>query len=164
MLGEKLSIVTPLAQTTRDKVLGIFTTEDAQIVFVDTPGLLEPAYALHRSMLEAAYEAIRDVDVVLLLLDPTRPDQRPGPEALGELKLRLDVLQVAINKTDIASADAVQALTDWAGNELGKTPILISATTNAGVDELRDRLIAALPASPFFIRRMSSPCSRSAFL
>src|SRR5687768_6857690 len=71
MIGEKLSIVTPRAQTTRDKVMGIYTSDGAQIVFVDTPGLLEPSYALHRSMLETALEAVRDSDLVLLLLDPT---------------------------------------------------------------------------------------------
>ena len=150
MVGEKLSIVTPHAQTTRDKVLGIFSSEDAQIVFVDTPGLLEPAYALHRSMLEAAYDAIRDADVVLLLLDSTRPDERPAPDALAELRRRLSVLHVAINKIDIAKADALEALSTWARQELGKEPILISATENTGIDLLRDTLIAAVPRSPFF--------------
>ena len=150
MIGEKLSIVTPHAQTTRDKVLGIYTTDDAQIVFVDTPGLLEPAYALHQSMLAAAYDAIRDVDVVLLLLDPTRPDERPAPEALAELKRRLDVLQVAINKTDVAKAESIESLTEWVRTEFGMDPVLVSATAGTGVEQLRELLIDALPASPFF--------------
>ena len=150
MVGEKLSIVTPHAQTTRDKVLGIFSSEDAQIVFVDTPGLLEPAYALHRSMLEAAYDAIRDADVVLLLLDSTRPDERPAPEALDELRRRLSVLYVAINKIDIAKPGALAALTTWTRQELGKEPLLISATEQSGIDLLRDTLISTMPQSPFF--------------
>ena len=150
MIGEKLSIVTPRAQTTRDKVMGIYTHEDAQIVFVDTPGLLEPSYALHRSMLETALEAVRDSDLVLLLLDPTRPEELPAGEALEELAKRTDSLLVAINKTDTSRADAVARLGEWSRSHFGKEPVLISALNNDGVDALRARLIEALPESPFF--------------
>ena len=100
MIGEKLSIVTPRAQTTRDKVLGIYSDAQAQIIFVDTPGMLEPSYALHRSMLQTAIDAVRDSDLVLLLLDPTRPDELPAGDALNELKRRGAGLRVAINKSD----------------------------------------------------------------
>src|SRR5687768_9358422 len=98
MIGEKLSIVTPRAQTTRDRVLGIYTENGVQIIFVDTPGLLEPSYALHRSMLETALEAVRDSDQVLLLLDATRPDELPAGEPLAELLKRASSLNVVINK------------------------------------------------------------------
>ena len=150
MIGEKLSIVTPRAQTTRDKVMGIFTNDDAQIVFVDTPGLLEPSYALHRSMLETALEAVRDSDLVLLLLDPTRPDELPAGEALEELEKRTDVLHVAINKTDAARESEIAQLREWARKHFGKESVLISALNNDGVDALRNSLIEALPTSPFF--------------
>lgn len=149
MIGEKLSIVTPRAQTTRDRVLGLYTDERAQIVFVDTPGLLEPAYALHYAMLETALEAVRDADLVLLLLDPTRPEA-PSGEAVEELRRRRDVLHVAINKIDAADEAAVQTLDAWTERELGKKPIRISATEGTGVDELRQLLVEALPESPFF--------------
>lgn len=150
MIGEKLSIVTPRAQTTRDRVLGIFTDKRAQIVFVDTPGLLEPSYALHRSMLETALEAVRDSDLVLLLLDPTRPDELPTGEALEELRKRRNVLHVAVNKVDAGATDAIARLEAWAQMELGRQATLISAKDNTGVDELRETLIEALPESPFF--------------
>ncbi|MGQ0812967.1 MAG: GTPase Era [Gemmatimonadota bacterium] len=150
LIGEKLSIVTPRAQTTREKVLGIYTDERAQIVFVDTPGMLEPAYALHRSMLATALEAVRDADLVLLLLDPTRPDELPAGEALDELKLRRSALYVASNKTDVARPESIRQLTDWAQATLGKQALLISATTHDGVSALRELLIEALPESPFF--------------
>ena len=150
MIGEKLSIVTPRAQTTRDKVMGIYTSDGAQIVFVDTPGLLEPSYALHRSMLETALEAVRDSDLVLLLLDPTRPDELPAGEALEELEKRSDVLHVAINKTDAAKDEAVAQLHGWSRSHLGKEPVLISALNNEGVEALRAKLVDALPESPFF--------------
>ena len=150
MVGEKLSIVTPRAQTTREKVLGLYSDEHAQIVFVDTPGLLEPSYALHRSMLEAALEAVRDSDVVLLLLDPTRPDELPSGEALEEIRRRSDVLMVAINKIDSAGEAAIRDLAAWSERELKKTARQISASNGAGVEELRDALITALPESPFY--------------
>lgn len=150
MIGEKLSIVTPRAQTTRDKVLGLYTNNDAQIVFVDTPGLLEPAYALHRSMLAIALEAVRDSDVVLLLLDPTRPDELPASEALAELEHRINALLVAINKTDASRPGAIDALSTWSREALGKTPFQISATENLGIADLRTALIDVLPDSPFF--------------
>src|SRR5690606_14568371 len=73
LVGEKLSIVTSKAQTTRESVTGLLTTERAQAIFVDTPGLLEAKYTLQRAMQETALEVIEDADLVLLLLDGTRP-------------------------------------------------------------------------------------------
>lgn len=150
LVGEKLSIVTPRAQTTREKVLGLFTTDNAQIVFVDTPGLLEPSYALHRSMLAAALDAVRDCDRVLVLLDPTRPDELPIGEGLEELRKRSADLLVAINKIDEASAAHIKELAQWSQRELGKEPLRISATRGDGIEDLRELLIAGLPESPFF--------------
>src|SRR4028119_156324 len=78
LVEQKLSIVTPLAQTTRERVLGIDTRDDVQMVFVDTPGLVDPRYLLHKAMMHEATEVIRDSDVVLLLIDASRgtPDFR----------------------------------------------------------------------------------------
>ena len=73
LVEQKLSIVTPLAQTTRERVLGIDTRDGVQMVFVDTPGLVEPRYLLHKSMLHQAMEVIHDSDVVLLLVDAAAP-------------------------------------------------------------------------------------------
>ncbi len=150
MIGEKLSIVTPRAQTTREKVLGIYTEGGVQIVFVDTPGLLEPAYALHKSMLSAAIEAVHDADIVLLLLDATRPDEVPAGEALTELLNRTASLFVAINQIDAARPADIARLEAWTRETFGQEPLRISALTGAGLDELREKLAAALPESPFF--------------
>lgn len=150
MIGEKLSIVTPRAQTTRDKVLGIFSDEAVQIVFVDTPGLLEPAYALHRSMLAIALEAVRDSDLVLLLLDATRPDELPSAEAITEMKQRGNALHVAINKADAAAPGAINALATWANATLGKTALQISGKEKHGLELLKNAIVSALPVSPFF--------------
>ncbi len=150
LTGEKLSIVTPRAQTTRERVMGIYTGGGAQIVFVDTPGLLEPRYLLQRSMLEAALAAVEDADLVLLLLDATRPAETlPTGDALEALRRRAGNLFVAVNKVDAAPAAVVEDLAKWARDEFGKDAFAISAARGEGVDELRAALTAALPESPF---------------
>ena len=150
MIGEKLSIVTPRAQTTREKVLGLLTEDGVQMIFVDTPGLLEPSYVLHRSMLAAAVEAVRDSDLVLLLLDATRPDELPSGETLDELQKRSSSLSVVINKIDAAKESDVATLEAWSRDTLGKVPLLISAKTGKSLKQLKSQLADALPASPFF--------------
>lgn len=150
LVGEKLSIVTPKAQTTRESVTGILTTPSAQAIFVDTPGLLEPKYTLQRAMHETALEVLADADLALLLLDATRPEERPSGEALEALKRKGMALTVVVNKTDAAPQGSVDALGSWARQELGAEAVAISAVTGQGVDELRDRIERALPESPFF--------------
>ncbi len=150
LIGEKLSIVTPRAQTTREAVTGILTTETAQLIFVDTPGLLDPSYTLQRAMLETALEVIRDADLALLLLDATRPEELPSGEALAALKGKGDALYVVINKLDAARAESVDELRDWSARELGRTPMEISAATGEGTPAILEILTAALPHSPFY--------------
>jgi GTPase len=151
LVGEKLSIVTPRAQTTRESVTGILTTERTQAIFVDTPGLLEPKYTLQRAMHETALEVIADADIVLLLLDATHPGERPQDDAaLAALRRKRDHMIVLINKIDEGSSDAVETLRNWAAAELQLEPLLVSAARGDGIDELRARLEQALPPSPFF--------------
>ena len=149
LVGEKLSIVTPRAQTTRESVTGILTTDEVQIVFVDTPGLLEAKYALQRAMHTWALEALADADVVLLLLDATRPAELPFGEALDALRRRPTSVVVAINKTDVADAAAVEELSDWSRRELGRDALRVAAATGSGVDGLRGTLSGLLPEGPF---------------
>src|SRR3954468_19954542 len=73
IVGQKLSIVSPKPQSTRDRVVGILTEGGAQMIVLDTPGLLEPAYALQRAMRATALEAPRDADVIVPLIDPPQP-------------------------------------------------------------------------------------------
>ena len=149
-LGEKLSIVTPRAQTTREAVTGIYTDDQTQLIFVDTPGLLEPRYALQHSMLDAALDALRDADVVLLLLDPTRPDELPAEDALEAIAARRDALLVVVNKTDAAPRETVDRLAAWAEREFGVPVFRVAAATGEGVPALRAAVIERMPASPFF--------------
>ncbi|HEX6693286.1 MAG TPA: GTPase Era [Longimicrobiales bacterium] len=150
LVGEKLSIVTPRAQTTREAVTGLLTTETAQLIFVDTPGLLDPSYTLQRAMQETALNVLRDADLALLLLDATRPDELPAGDAMAALHARGNALYVAINKTDTGSSDNIESLRAWSQRELGASPVEIAAATGRGVRELIDRLTVALPVSPFF--------------
>jgi len=149
LLGEKLSIVTPRAQTTREAVTGIRTAGHAQLIFVDTPGLVEAGYLLHRSMLHAARTALAGADVVLVILDATRPAEVPAPEITALLQSKRDRLSVVINKIDAGTSDAVRALTSWSARELSVQPGLISATAGSGLDVLLDQLVALLPEGPF---------------
>ena len=148
-LGEKLSIVTPRAQTTRETVTGILTAPEAQLVFVDTPGLLEPKYALQRAMRGWALSALEDADVVLLLLDATRPDELPDAEALEALRKRRNELIVVINKTDAGEGEAVASLQEWSRRELSLEAHRMSAVSGDGVEELLQELTRRLPESPF---------------
>jgi GTPase len=149
LTGEKLSIVTPRAQTTRERVLGILTRPEAQVIFVDTPGLLEPSYMLQRAMLETALSALHDADVVLLLLDGTRSDEPVPPAVVEHLLSRRQALLVAVNKVDEATAERVSALMSWSRHTLEVEALSISAATGAGLGDLLERLVARLPESPF---------------
>jgi GTPase len=149
LVGEKLSIVTPRAQTTRERVTGILTTERSQIVFVDTPGLLEPRYLLQEWMLDQALRALEDADVVLLLVDATRPDELPATDALARLRAAPSLV-VAVNKSDAAPQSAVDGLMAWAAAELpGAFVLRISAGAKRGLDKLLRALEERLPESPF---------------
>ncbi len=150
MVGERLSIVTPRAQTTWKMVTGIHTEAERQLVFLDTPGLLEPRDLFQRSMLGAALDAVGEADVLLLVVDGSAPLGPRHRERLLEVVSRSRAPRfMALNKVDIARKDEVQELMEWGQDLLAATPHAISAGTGEGVDELREALGAALPLSPF---------------
>ncbi|MCL4213370.1 MAG: GTPase Era [Gemmatimonadales bacterium] len=144
LVGERLAIVSPKPQSTRERVVGILTDDTSQIVFFDTPGLLEPRYALHRSMQHAAQKAIADADVILHLVDAS--DDRPADlVALAQLPSRPKApVLLLLNKSDRLSASQREAL-------IAEFPdaMLLSAETGDGVEALLARLRAELPESPF---------------
>jgi GTPase len=149
LLEQKLSIVTPLPQTTRERVVGIDTRDGVQVVFLDTPGLVDPKYLLQSSMLQAALDAIRDADVVLLLVDPLERLPDAEAEPFRSLARAGDRVILVVNKIDAASAERVRAATEW-GREAGFQRIVeISAVEGTGIDALRDRIRDLLPVSPF---------------
>lgn len=148
-LGSKLSIVTPFAQTTREKVVGIETRDDVQMVFLDTPGIVTPAYLLHRSMAGIVEETIADADVLVLVVDATAPPPAFSEEVAERLSRSASRLIVALNKVDAASPSRVKALEGWARATFGLQPTQVSAETGEGLEILRAEISARLPVSPY---------------
>lgn len=150
LVGETLSIVTPKAQTTWERVTGIRSDERAQYVFLDTPGLLEVRDLHQRAMLAAARTALEDADVVLVIIDATRPLEELRRDVVTDsLALSGAPRVVAINKVDAATPEAVQAAKAWVRDELGGEPVEISAIEGTGLERLLEVLRSALPESPF---------------
>jgi GTP-binding protein Era len=151
LVEQKLSIVTPLAQTTRERVLGIDTRDGVQMVFVDTPGLVEPRYLLHKSMLHQAMEVIQDSDVVLLLVDAAASSGVPEfSDDVLQLLEKAQSLIVVSNKTDLARPGQLARVRDWAGERFPSAAVFeVSALTGDAVEALRAEIASRLPVSPF---------------
>ncbi len=153
ILGEKLSIITPKPQTTRKRVLGIFNEENFQIIFLDTPGILNPAYLLQEKMLEFIYQSVNDADILLLLLDI-------HSDPLGELTFNdenaLKLLNkfkgpkiAVINKIDLANEAQVKRLIEvLEEKKLFSEIIPISAIGAYNVDKLLELIKEHLPEHP----------------
>jgi GTPase len=151
LLGERLSIVTHKAQTTWRRVTGIHTTDRAQMVFLDTPGLLEPRDLLQEAMLLAARAAIAEADVILLVLDAARPGTQEDLrliEASLQGRPRVSLLS-AVNKIDRATGESIQLLSTWVKERLGGESYPVSALTGQGMDALAAVLESHLPEGPF---------------
>ena len=144
LVGERLAIVSPKPQSTRDRVVGILTDETSQIIFFDTPGLLEPKYALHRTMQHAAQKAIADADLLVHLVDVAEDEPRDLTE-LAQLPAppKAPIL-LALNKCDRVPPPRRAAL-----RTTYPDAIQLSAGTGDGVDELLATIRARLPESPF---------------
>jgi GTPase len=149
VLGTKLSIVTSAAQTTRERVVGLDTSAGVQMVFIDTPGIVDPAYLLHHAMLGIVEETMLDADVVVLLLDGTRGPPELAPEIAEVFRRSRSKLIIAINKIDAAGAERIQQLEQWVRAEFGVDAVPVSAVTGAGLDGLKAQIAQALPLSPF---------------
>jgi GTP-binding protein Era len=146
ILGQKVSIVSDKPQTTRSQVRGVLTRPDAQVVFVDTPGIHRPRTPLGERLNTAATEALGDVDVVCLLVDATQP-VGPGDRFIAERVPSSGV--VVVNKVDKASPDQVIEQLARAAAQLDLSEYFpVSAITGDGVDALVEHLVARLPEGP----------------
>lgn len=144
IVGEKLAIVSDKPQSTRDRVVGIRTTDDVQMVVLDTPGLLNPRYELHRAMRATALRALGDADVIVYLADATEGTPPPLVDAAELTAPPRAPVVTALNKVDAITAAERTALADASPNAR-----FVSATTGEGVDALLAELAAGLPESPF---------------
>ncbi len=152
LLGEKLSIATAKAQTTRHRIMGLANGDDFQLVFSDTPGILDPKYPLHERMMNYVDEALKDADVILLVAeagDSPESGDNLYTQVVQKLALFEIPVVVAINKIDRVPAEAAEADKEKWQTALPKAEIfLISALLKTGLTELYERLIALLPESP----------------
>ena len=144
VMGEKLAIVSAKPQSTRDRVVGIHTAGDVQMIILDTPGLLNPRYELQRAMRGTALRALKDADLIVYLADAT---ERTPPSLIDAAEL--DRLPSAPVWTVLNKADAIRPVERQELIEAVPEARFISALTGEGVDELFRELGAQLPESPF---------------
>ena len=148
LLGEKLSIVTAKAQTTRHRIMGIVNGEDYQIVFSDTPGILKPSYALQQSMLDFVDVAIGDADVILYVTDVVEKKDK-NAEYVDKLRQLECPVLIVINKIDLSDQPTVlQLIREW--QELvPKAEIFpVSAREKFNLEAVSDAVVSRLPVCP----------------
>ncbi|MDP6598959.1 MAG: GTPase Era, partial [Candidatus Poribacteria bacterium] len=149
MLGEKLAIVTPKPQTTRNQIRGIVTSDDYQIIFLDTPGILRPKYQLHNWMVKAAYAAIQDADLILYLIDVTRTSPQIEEEILNAIHQVNQKTILVINKIDrIAKLNLLPVIDNYSQKFSFVESVPISALNQDGIERLKDLILGYLPSGP----------------
>ncbi len=148
LVGEKLSIVTAKAQTTRHRIMGIVNGEDWQIVYSDTPGILKPGYRLQQNMMNFVDEALGDADVVLYVTDTVETADK-NAEYLDKLgRLECPVI-VVINKIDLSNqSDVVERMEWWRRKLPQATVIPASAQEKFNLDSILDAVVSNLPECP----------------
>ncbi len=151
LVGERISIITSKAQTTRHRIMGIVNTPEYQIVYSDTPGVLKPKYKLQESMLEFSEGALTDADILLYVTDVVEEPEKNKDFLDRVAKETIPVLLV-INKVDLLKDNAqLEALVDAWHKRLPNAEIFpTSATENFNVQNLKDRIVELLPPSPPF--------------
>lgn len=148
LMGEKLAIVTQKAQTTRHRIFGIYNEEDLQIVFSDTPGVMEPKYGLQEKMMDFVKDSLQDADVFLFIIDIT--DETEANEYLIDRLNKIPVpVLILINKIDVSTQEKLEKLIeDWHAR-IPKAEILpISAKEALNTELILPKLKSLLPESP----------------
>jgi GTP-binding protein Era len=151
-VGQKVAIVSPKPQTTRRRLRGILTLPEAQIVFVDTPGIHEPRHKLGEYMVETAARSIPDADVVLFVVDVSRPPAKEDRKLAGMMeRLAASPCILVLNKADLLSSDQEEEARE-AYLALAGCPesVMVSATEGQNRDQLLTLIIQHLPAGPQF--------------
>lgn len=149
LFKEKLVIVSPKPQTTRNVISLIYTEENFQIIFQDTPGLFEPEYLMQEMMVKAAYKTLEESDLVLFLTEPEIPDELAG-NLLDALFRKTKNVMLAVNKIDkLTQSSDVEKIKDaFRKIHSFKEISEISALTGKGVPELIEKIVLALPEGP----------------
>ncbi len=148
LVGEKLSIVTAKAQTTRHRIMGIVNGEDYQIVYSDTPGILKPNYRLQKSMMDFVETAIGDADIILYVTDTVETGDK-NAEYIEKLKKIECPVILVINKIDISTQEQVNDLIAWWKGQLPQAVIFpVSAQERFNLDNVFDSILSHLPVAP----------------
>ena len=153
LVGERISIATFKAQTTRHRIMGILNTDEAQIVFSDTPGVLKPNYKLQEAMLRFSRSALRDADVLLYVTDMVESPEK-NSDFIAEVR-KLDVpILVLINKIDLSNQEALIKKVEQWHEIIPEAEILpISALAKFNVDAVMRRIMELLPESPPYFEK-----------
>ncbi len=148
LMGEKLAIVTQKAQTTRHRIFGIYNEEDLQIVFSDTPGVLDPKYGLQEKMMDFVKDSLQDADVFLLIIDLT--DKTEHSEFLVEKLNKIPVpVLILVNKIDASNQPDLEKVMEFWHEQIPKAEILpISALTGFNTEVILPKLKSMLPENP----------------
>lgn len=148
LVGEKLSIITSKAQTTRHRILGIVNEEDYQIIYSDTPGVIEPAYKLQEGMMKFVFNSLEDADLFLLMVECGQ--QSFKNEKLFEFLSKTETpIILLINKIDISNQDVLEEQVQHWHKQLPKAEVLpVSALHNFNVDVLKQKIVEKLPECP----------------
>ena len=153
LIGQKVAITSPVAQTTRNRLRGILTTETAQIIFVDTPGIHKPHHELGKVLVHNARVAIASVDLVLFVVDGSVPAGRGDQFVATLLAQQSTPVHLGMNKTDLRSPDDAEAITAsyQAIADAHQWPLLeFSAATGDRLPELQTRLVQGLEPGPYY--------------
>ena len=147
LVGQKVAIVSPKAQTTRSRIMGIAIQGQAQVLLVDTPGIFEPRRRLDRAMVAAAWTGAQDADLILLVIDAS---ERVRDEVLEGLDRRDHPLFLVLNKVDLVRKENLLALAaDLTARLNPEKVFMISATQGDGVPDLKQALADAMPEGPW---------------
>ena len=146
LVGERLSIITSKAQTTRHRILGIVNGDDFQIVFSDTPGILRPSYKLQESMMNFVRGALTDADVLLYVTDTVEQDDERAAEIVERIRRSGTPTLVVINKIDLSDQTHLETLVEkWHAKLPDAAIIPVSARERFNIDALFGRILALLP-------------------
>jgi GTP-binding protein Era len=154
LVGEKLSIITAKSQTTRHRIMGVVTTDDYQIVYSDTPGVLKPVYKLQESMLNYSESALEDADVILYITDvlETKTKNKFFLEMVNRVKCPVIIL---VNKIDLASSQekVVEIIGEWK-TLVPKAEIYpVSALMKFNTENILDKIVSLLPENPPYFEK-----------
>jgi len=148
LIGQKLSIITHKAQTTRHRILGILNEKDYQIVFSDTPGVIEPEYKLQESMMNFVHSAFQDADVIIYMIEVGEKGLK-NKKLFERLKKTETPVLILLNKIDLSKQDFVAKEMDrWRTIFPSAELLPISALNNFNIDVIKERLVNMLPICP----------------